>query len=352
MAGIKGDFTGFTFKGIHSSALGITRVSGGDRYNLSLLPPSKDQTAEAIGANKIYYFNTAETQREFALSIAFDSISEVDLRRLTRLFSDYTPGALIFDETPYKYYTAKINGEIKLNYICFTNADNARVYKGDCDLTFVCYDPMARSRFKFLDEYNSANIPIWDNDAGNITEWSEAIGLLETQNSVDVVYYNSDNINIYNPGDKTAPFKAYILGVYNESTQLYDYNCKIHIVEDNNKQLIIYGSSIYSVICIDMQAHLTLTCDSIVYITDPNGILYKNGTNYLLRTGVESAPFYNIDMVNTDANITEDFFYAGNYFDIGISFDTNSIYTLQLSAGVDGVKKGKIIGIEYKYLFY
>jgi hypothetical protein len=36
---IKGDFIGFTFGGIHSSKLGLVRVSDGSRYNEDLLPP-------------------------------------------------------------------------------------------------------------------------------------------------------------------------------------------------------------------------------------------------------------------------------------------------------------------------
>jgi hypothetical protein len=36
---IKGDFIGFTLGDIHSSELGLVRVSDGSRYNEDLLPP-------------------------------------------------------------------------------------------------------------------------------------------------------------------------------------------------------------------------------------------------------------------------------------------------------------------------
>jgi hypothetical protein len=36
---IKGDFIGFTLGNIHSSELGLVRVSDGSRYNEDLLPP-------------------------------------------------------------------------------------------------------------------------------------------------------------------------------------------------------------------------------------------------------------------------------------------------------------------------
>jgi hypothetical protein len=38
------DYIGFTFNGVHSSDLGIMRVSDGSRYNDSLLPTIQDKT--------------------------------------------------------------------------------------------------------------------------------------------------------------------------------------------------------------------------------------------------------------------------------------------------------------------
>ena len=36
---VKGDYIGFTFGDVHSSELGLVRVSDGSRYNEDLLPP-------------------------------------------------------------------------------------------------------------------------------------------------------------------------------------------------------------------------------------------------------------------------------------------------------------------------
>jgi hypothetical protein len=36
---VKGDYIGFTFNGVHSSELGLVRVSNGSRYETDLLPP-------------------------------------------------------------------------------------------------------------------------------------------------------------------------------------------------------------------------------------------------------------------------------------------------------------------------
>lgn len=354
MAGIKGDFTGFYFKGVHSSTLDITRVSGGDRYDLSIFPPFQDQTGEVTGANKLYYFGTNEKEREFEINIAFDGLTEVSLQTIAGTFAPHEIGALIFDELPYKVYYAKLKEAPKFSVIPFLSSTGTRIYKGEATLNFICYDPHAYSRFKFLDEYNSTSIPIWIDNSGNKSEWGAASRLLSTQSTVDKWFYNTNSITVYNPGDKEAPFKVYVQGVYNDSTNKYDYDFKLAITGDSSRQLVIVGASDSPILCIDMAAHLTIGCGtgSAIYATNNDGVYYKDGANYLLRvTGAESAPFYNVTLSSLIRNIAEDLFYAGNYFLIPKCAATNITKTLTIAAGV-GTLKGKIVGLEYNYIFY
>ena len=58
MSIIKGDFLGFTYNGIHSSELGIFRVSDGSRYTENLLPTIQDKTVQVPGADGTYYFGS------------------------------------------------------------------------------------------------------------------------------------------------------------------------------------------------------------------------------------------------------------------------------------------------------
>jgi hypothetical protein len=44
MGALAGDYIGFTFNGVHSSSLGIVRVSDGSRFNENLLPTMQDKT--------------------------------------------------------------------------------------------------------------------------------------------------------------------------------------------------------------------------------------------------------------------------------------------------------------------
>ena len=41
----RGDYLGFTFNGIHSSELGLVRVSSSNRYDDNLLPTIQDKEA-------------------------------------------------------------------------------------------------------------------------------------------------------------------------------------------------------------------------------------------------------------------------------------------------------------------
>lgn len=190
-----GDFTGFSFDHIHSSDLGIIRVTNGDRYDEGLLPDFEDSTSNVKGIDGEYYFGTQLQTKSFEISIAFDHMTEYQFRQLRRLLSVKTPSPLIFDERPYKQYTAKIESVPELSYVCFyeprkmvtgptdgiryyrsgvtpikeqiypytleTNQNNEvvyeRIYKGEGTINFICYYPFARAPFKILDLYGDFN---------------------------------------------------------------------------------------------------------------------------------------------------------------------------------------------------
>ena len=199
-----GDFLGFTFGNVHSSDLGITRVSGGDRYDEQLHPEIKDRTAEVPGVNGNYYFGSDFGPKTIDLEIAFDHLTEKQFRVLRKTFGTKEIQKLIFDERPYKYYMAKLESPVELSYICFDekvrkryseihnigtvdpNIDipgsileelpngirmiddgtgnrvrekvdpwvyeeaTERIYKGEGKITFICYFPFAKSVFKQL----------------------------------------------------------------------------------------------------------------------------------------------------------------------------------------------------------
>lgn len=197
---MKGDFLGFSFDGIHSSRLGITRVSEGDRYDELLVPEIEDKIVDVPGGDGSYFFGSLYRNREISISIAFDSLTENQFRQLRKLLATRRPCQLVFDERPYKIYIAKISSPPELNYICFDERKKRvgaaqegirvvdrdyeqgtitretiypyeyenkteRIYKGEGKIEFTCVRPFATDQFKVLDLYGDFEFQTgWNNE--------------------------------------------------------------------------------------------------------------------------------------------------------------------------------------------
>lgn len=276
MSALKGDFIGFTFNGYHSSDLGIIRVSDGSRYSESLLPTIQDKTVQVPGADGTYYFGSFYTQRPFNISVAFDNMSEVQLRQLKEVFGDKGIRDFIFDEVPYKIYRVKSTGTPNLKYICFNKDEDefdrdyqvnneiqskeelygigsrspfGRVYKGEGQLNFVAYEPFARSRYKYIDQYTVQNVPEWgsmDTAAAedvhyNLYDWVDSARLRRSDAALtfgdktytlDVV--DTNGVAYYNAGDLPVHFTLQLIGTSIPSIIIKDE-------ADESKSLSING---------------------------------------------------------------------------------------------------------------
>lgn len=152
---IKGDYIGFTFGGVHSSELGLMRVSDGSRYNQDLLPPLQDKTAQVNGRDGAVYFGSQYNIRPIKVPVAFDNMTEESFNKLKRLLQDKKPKYLWFDETPYKQWLVKSANAQNFKWVCFDESHNGkekRIYKGEGTLEFSCFNPYAESRVTFLDD--------------------------------------------------------------------------------------------------------------------------------------------------------------------------------------------------------
>lgn len=189
MSVLKDDFIGFSYNGVHSSDLGIMRVSDGSRFNEDLLPVAQDVTVQVPGGDGTYYFGSYYTQRQLSVSFAFDELTETKFEFMKELFGDKKIHPLVFDEKPYKTYYAKVSGLTTIKYVPFTEK-HQRVYKGEGTFEFVCYEPFAVCSKKYLNEYE------------NTTEWAGASNLLENNVGIDTLL--NGIIKVYNPGVKEA----------------------------------------------------------------------------------------------------------------------------------------------------
>ena len=160
MKGLRGSFLGFTFNNIHSSVVGITRVSHGKFNEERLIPTLKDLTIENANNDNSYYFGSLYKKREFVVKFCFEAMTEVQLKQISLFWNDSQIHELIFDEYPYKVYQARITGNSTLKHVCFTD-DGERVYAGEGSFIFTCDYPYARSRYQYQEDYIADRIHSW-----------------------------------------------------------------------------------------------------------------------------------------------------------------------------------------------
>ena len=189
MGVLKGDYIGFTFNETHSSELGIIRVSEGTRYQEELLPSIEDKVVPVPGGDGVYYFGSFYRNKNFNISIAFDSLTEVQFENLRKVFGDRKIHSLIFDEKPYKVYSVKVFQPPSLQYLTFEDNSGARIHKGEGTLSFVAMSPFARSRFKYSGDYTEFE---------NLNEWLAA-SRIQAKGARDT--FASNRFLIYNAGD-------------------------------------------------------------------------------------------------------------------------------------------------------
>lgn len=189
MFGIRGDFTGFTYNGVHSSMVGLTHVSSSNRYSDNLLPTFKDRVVDNASGNGKYFFGTDYTQRELSVSVAFDGVEEHQQQVMRMKWADGEIHDLIFDEEPYKIYSAKLTNNSTLKHLCFDGETSERLYKGEGTLNFICLFPYARSRYEYQEDYVASLVPEWGKD---ITELARAAGLTEDARLIRAtIYYDA-----------------------------------------------------------------------------------------------------------------------------------------------------------------
>ena len=157
---LTGSFLGFSFNGIHSSTLGIVRVSSSNRYEEKLLPEFSGITADKPNNDGQYIWGMNAIKRTINVNFAFVALSAADLRVIYDTFTGKQIAPLIFDESPYKVYSAKCTGQGIIKHVVSGDSNNL-LYSGEGTLTFTCCFPYAMSRFQFIEDYTAGNIPEW-----------------------------------------------------------------------------------------------------------------------------------------------------------------------------------------------
>ena len=289
------DFCGFTFNGVHTSDLNIKRVSNGSRYNENLSAAFQDKMAQIEGGDGSLFWDSYYTNKPFSIQIAFDSVTETQLRRLRQVFCAKAMGEFIFDELPFKAYTAKVQTPPQLQYICFDDNTGNRVYKGEGTIQFIAYYPYAKSVHKFLNEFD-------DTFYNNKSQWSDASGMLPSRIVPPTTYDGTGAyINLYNAGDIETDWQAFY--------QMNNAGCDLRNITLNNsldqRIGVIQLSPITEqknendvFLCLNSRTQLIEGCDSNKV---PTGTLYNDyfssgeffkiplGASSFISSGAESS---------------------------------------------------------------
>lgn len=228
------DFLGFTFNGLHSHLdLKALRVSEGARYNLSLSPTINDLTAENPSADGIYYFGSWHKGKKFNINVAFERLTDIELRKWRQFCSNKELGDLIFDEEPYKVYRAKITGQPSLKVVPFDEGE-ARIYRGEGNIEFTCYWPYAHTP-----DYETKMSPkmLIDGRFGMNGKILTSYGMFRNKDhwafASGLINYN-ETCQGENPGDLPAPFVLTKEGITNKNTFFRVGALNIKVLEDIN----------------------------------------------------------------------------------------------------------------------
>lgn len=313
----RGSYLGFTYGGVHSSELGIVRTASSNRYDDGLLPTAQLKTATLRGMDGQYYFGGDYTQRQFSVNFSFDHLTDAQLRKLRAALGGKEIRDLIFDEAPYKVYSAAVTGNATVKHICFDDPYYGRVFKGEGTIQFTCYFPFARSRFKWLEDYNLSNIPEWGNDDTfiNINEWRGTSGIVSQSSGYDSFSWSTNKYiaTLYNPGDIDTDWIIKIPG-----TSGSPYTITNFTIAMGSEQLVINTG-------FNLQSG-----DQGIYI---------NSKTHLIQG-------YNSSGEVQKTHIYNDAISAGDFFKIPVQ---NSTYTLSITPGA---QFSSAPTIEYGYLYY
>lgn len=244
----KDDYIGFTYAGKHSSQFGLKSVTSGDRYQRYLSPEFTDLTQSTVGRDGTLYFGSNKSKRTITLNVAFDDMTEKEYRELRRWLNSGIAD-LVLDEVPYVKYHAKASAPIQISFLVFMDENEDRVYKGEFQIGFVCYDPYGYSTNKYLENYSSTGfVGKYTIDVARMTntmsEWANQSKLLPLQLYKNILYdtcireekivvdkdkNNQINIDtyfyLYNPGDVPCDFIVELPNKGGDLTlELYEYD--------------------------------------------------------------------------------------------------------------------------------
>lgn len=339
---IKGDYIGFTFNGVHSSELGLVRVSNGSRYEVDLLPPLQDKTVQVAGRDGAVYFNSQYNAKPIKVPVAFDNLTEEGFEKLKRLLANKKPAYLWFDETPYKQWLVKSATAQKFKWICFDESRNGkeyRIYKGEGTLEFTCFSPYAESRALTLDD-EVEDVIVWEYADGRrtrlvTTATTNINGTEETDDDTKIIKTLRDYYNFEEWYKSSRLRDKEFYNENNEKVELYKY--------DNGQMNVYNAGDIPADVQITFLKDKTKTgiTNQYIFMDNPNTETVDSGA-FSLKNDLEIS-LWSSKAENTDGPLARMKIKAFQFFsdDKGFVIDSK----IKIIKGID--ENGKLTGRQY-----
>lgn len=201
-------FTGFTLidsltgDEYNSKDLGLYRVSDNNRYSETITPTFEDKVVHVPGQKGSYYFGTKYKDKAFNINVAFDNLSVEQFKDMTTTFDNLVmqeepmPLKLIFDDTPYKMNLVYLQNPPTFSYIPFDENEET-VLKGEGTISFICFEPFARSVNRECMLYENADyygLGIKVTDASGMSHMESINGFPDNFPLTHKVLWSSDEI--------------------------------------------------------------------------------------------------------------------------------------------------------------
>lgn len=279
------DMVGFYFGDYHTSQFGLVRVSSGNRYTEYLFPSLKTNTVDNNSIDGSLYFGTSKSTRTFQIDLAFDSVTEDDLRDIKEWLTGVHP--LIFDERPYVAYTCTLNSTPQIKFLTF-DEDGDRVYKGEMSITFMSYLPYGYTieGKKYIDDFLDMNFD----------EWSSA-SRLTYKDGLDK--FENGQISLYNGGDVETD---YVLSFYTTAAG----KAKITLGSSSYEFTLPSPTNTHLEVKVNSKLQLAQYCNvkiengEVIESDESNTILITDSLISCIPTG-KSILMYEIDNLDTSA---------------------------------------------------
>jgi phage-related protein len=390
------DFMGFYFDNVHSSTYGLVRTSDGDRYKEGLIPEFEDREIELVGGDGSLYEGRRFKKTNFRIKVAFDNMTEQQLRELRTWLGTDELKAFRFDERPYKTYWVKPSKKPELSYICFMEDDEMnfegnkiRVYKGEGEIEFTAYDPFGYCIDRTTDIIDGEwmSYPLYQEqlkklDGSKLQDEKDKIKkFLKDEYQEDSQGYpifphriNWQNLSVYNPfvtggmisGIDNTPEWGFQAGLYDEiqlqyfnsfkqaGTNSFRQEAKTYNPGDFESDFLLHltllSSNANNTGNTDNTGNTNLTGSIDIYISQKNEVIHffkfsidglKVGDKVVLDTKTHSLIVYSL--------LSDKSYQKTMRYDLVLSTDFPKIPKGESTIAIQGQMKDPHIKYNYKY---